>query len=349
VAAPDSELLSVHKPVWVGALVSVAVAVRLKLWVGVMVPVRVCVQVRKRVRVGVYVSWTEGLMETDWVKEPQGLDEPEIDTVLVFDCVVLDVNVDVLFVLPETMTVRDPVVLALCVLVAAAVAVPNDVWLDVLDVEIDAVPVPVPVEVLVDDAEPVSVADPVVVAEEETERGGVRVGGGRRLREPVPLSVTEARRVIEPLAVAVAVWVARPVIEPEAEPVTVTESFRELVSVVDCCGLRVPRTLREGVVEAVEVLDRVELRVPVSDLFSERDLGGDEVPVLEAAIVRVAVPDAVVVRVPGPLRVPVTDAVDVLDWETELVPVAVKRIDRLRGGDREGDGELDAVFEPRAE
>lgn len=72
-----------------------------------MVPVRVCVQVRNSVRVGVYVSWTEGLMETDWVKEPQGLDEPEIDTVLVFDCVVLDVNVDVLLVLTDTMMLRD--------------------------------------------------------------------------------------------------------------------------------------------------------------------------------------------------------------------------------------------------
>ena len=152
-----------------------------------MVPVRVCVQVRKSVRVGVYVSWTEGLMETDWVKEPQGLDEPEIDTVLVFDCVVLDVNVDVLLVLPETMTVRDPVVLALCVLVAAAVTVPTDVCVVVLDTEEEDVGVPEAVDVLVDEAEPVSVADPVVVAEEETERGGVRVGGGRRLREPVAL------------------------------------------------------------------------------------------------------------------------------------------------------------------
>ena len=68
---------------------------------------RVCVHVRNSVRVGVYVSWTEGLIDTDCVKEPQGLDEPEMDTVLVFDCVVLEVNVYVTLVLAEKRTVRD--------------------------------------------------------------------------------------------------------------------------------------------------------------------------------------------------------------------------------------------------
>lgn len=101
--------------------------------------------------------------------------------------------------------------------------------------------------------------------------------------------------------------------------------------------------------DPVDVLDWVELRVPVSDLFSEREVTGEDVPVLENAMVRVAVPDAVVVRVTGPLRVPVTEVVDVLDWDVELVPVAVKRRERLRGGEREGDGELEAVLEPRAE
>lgn len=98
-------------------------------------------------------------------------------------------------------------------------------------------------DVLVDDAEPVSVADPVVVAEEETDPGGVRVGGGTRLRDPVALSVTEAARLLDPDAVAVDVWVPRSVAEPEAEPVTVTEAFGEPVVVVDCPGLIVPLTL----------------------------------------------------------------------------------------------------------
>jgi hypothetical protein len=49
--------------------------------------------VRNSVRVGVYVSWTEGLIDTDSLKEPQGLDEPEMETVLVLDCVVLEVKV----------------------------------------------------------------------------------------------------------------------------------------------------------------------------------------------------------------------------------------------------------------
>ena len=243
----------------------------------------------------------------------------------------------------------DCVGLALWVLVAAAVAVPNEVCVVVLDVETDAVVVPVPLEVLVDEAEPVPVADPVKVPEEETERGGVPVGGGTRVRDPVALSVREDLRVIEPDAVAVDVWVPRSVAEPEAEPVVVTESFREPVAVLEPATVSVPPTLREEVAEPVDVLDRVELRVPVSDLLRERDLGGEGVPVLEGAMLRVAVPDAVVVRVPGPLRVPVTEEVDVLDWETELVPVLVNRADRLRGGEREGDGELEAVLEPRAE
>ena len=243
----------------------------------------------------------------------------------------------------------DCVGLALWVLVAAAVAVPNEVCVVVLDVETDAVVVPDAVEVFVDETEPVSVGEPVKAAEEETVRGGVRVGGGTRVRDPVALSVREDLRVIEPDAVAVDVWVPRSVAEPEAEPVVVTESFREPVAVLEPATVSVPPTLREEVAEPVDVLDRVELRVPVSDLLRERDLGGEGVPVLEGAMLRVAVPDAVVVRVPGPLRVPVTEEVDVLDWETELVPVLVNRADRLRGGEREGDGELEAVLEPRAE
>ena len=154
---------------------------------------------------------------------------------------------------------------------------------------------------------------------------------------------------MEPDPVAVAVRLPRSVAEPEAEPVVVTESFREPVAVLEPAIVSVPPTLREEVAEAVDVLERVELRVPVSDLLKERDLGGEGVPVLEGAILRVAVPDAVVVRVTGPLRVPVTEPVEVLDWETELVPVVVNRAERLMGGEREGDGELEAVFEPRAE
>lgn len=42
---------------------------------------------------GVKESCAEGLIETDCVKEPQGLEEPEIDTVLVLDCVPLEVKV----------------------------------------------------------------------------------------------------------------------------------------------------------------------------------------------------------------------------------------------------------------
>jgi hypothetical protein len=58
-----------------------------------MVPLRVCVQVLYRVRVGVKESSAEGLIETDCVMEPHGLEEPEMDTVLVFDWVPLEVSV----------------------------------------------------------------------------------------------------------------------------------------------------------------------------------------------------------------------------------------------------------------
>ena len=42
---------------------------------------------------GVKESSAEGLMETDCVMEPHGLEEPEIDTVLVFDWVPVEVSV----------------------------------------------------------------------------------------------------------------------------------------------------------------------------------------------------------------------------------------------------------------
>jgi hypothetical protein len=189
----------------------------------------------------------------------------------------------------------------------------------------------------------------VKVPEEVAEPGGVTVGGGARVTDPVTLSVIDAARLLEPDALAVAVRVPRPVADPEAEPVTVTESCREPVTVLEPATLSVPLTLREGVADPVDVLDCVELRVPVSDVFSEREIKGEDVPVFEDVIVRVAVPEAVGLRVMGPLRVPVTEAVDVLDWEIELVPVVVKRTDRLRGGEREGEVELEAVLEPRAE
>lgn len=70
---------------------------------------------------------------------------------------------------------------------------------------------------------------------------------------------------------------------------------------------------RVGLPEADCVLDCAELREGVGLVFRERDRAGDELPVLEGAILLVSVPDAVGVLEPTLLRVPVEDTVDVFD------------------------------------
>ena len=168
-------------------------------------------------------------------------------------------------------------------------------------------------DVFVEDAEPVVAPEDVSVGEEDAEPVGDTVGRGARVRVPVTVSVTVGRRLTLPHDVDVAERVVGPVAEAEAVPVSLKDPFGVPVIVRERGAVGVSALQRVGLTEDICVLDWAELRVPLTVVFTERDMPGDEVPVLDGAMLRVRVPDAVVVLEPTALRVPVEDTVDVFD------------------------------------
>ena len=163
------------------------------------------------------------------------------------------------------------------------------------------------------DTERVVSTELVSVADADAEPVGVTVGRGARVTVCVTVSVTVGRRLTLPHDVEVAERVVGPVAEPEAVLVSVKEAFGVPVVVWERGAVGVSARQRVGVAEVVCVLDCEELRVSVGLVLRDRDCAGDDVPVLEGAMLRVKVPDAVGDLDPAPLRVPVEDTVDVFD------------------------------------
>lgn len=182
-----------------------------------------------------------------------------------------------------------------------------------LELLVDDVYVAEEVDVFVEDAERVVAPDPVCVGEEDAEPVADIVRAGPRVRVPVTVSVTEGRRLTLPQEVEVAVRVPRAVTVTEAVPVSLKEPLRVPVTVRERGAVGVSARQRVGVAELDRVFDWAELRVGVGLVFRERERAGDEVPVLEGAMLLVNVPDAVGVLEPAPLRVVVEDTVDVFD------------------------------------
>lgn len=153
----------------------------------------------------------------------------------------------------------------------------------------------------------------MVVPEEEDEPVEETVGRGTRVREPETVTVTEGRRVTLTQEVddAERVWGPEP--DGEGVPVWVTEPFGVPVTLREMGGVRELSLQRLGEGEAEGVLEGAGLFVWLKLVFREEESTGDIVPVLEKAMVRLDVPDAVGVLETGPLRVPVEDTVDVFD------------------------------------
>ena len=190
------------------------------------------------------------------------------------------------------------------------------------------------VELFVVEAERESLVEGVFIAEKEGEPVPETVGRGARVREPVTVSVTEARRLTLGQEVEDAERVIGPVAEGEGVPVSVTEPFGVLVMLREMGGLRLPALQRVGEGDAEGVFDRGGVLVGLGLLLIEEERAGDLVPVLEKAIVRLEVPDEVDVLDVAALRLPVEHAVGVLDCEMEPVDVPETRIERLFGAER---------------
>jgi hypothetical protein len=209
--------------------------------------------------------------------------------------------------------VVDTVVVADRVFVRAAVAVPQELSVVDLELLVDAVYVAEEVDVFVDEGERVSAVDSVPLEDVEAEPVEDIVGGGSRVTETVALSVTEGRRETLPQADAVAVQDCFAVADSVGVVVYVAAGFRVRLPVREIGGVNVSALQRVGEGELDGVFEWGGLRVGLALVFRERESLGENVPVFEDVIVRVAVPEAVGVLEIGPLRVPVEDTVDVFD------------------------------------
>ena len=110
-----------------------------------------------------------------------------------------------------------------CVFVVAAVAVAQEVCVELFELLVEEVYVAEEVDVFVEDADRVVAPDPVCVGEEDAEPVADTVGGGTRVRVPVIVSVTEGRGLTLPQEVEVAVRVPRAVTVPEGVPVSLND------------------------------------------------------------------------------------------------------------------------------
>jgi hypothetical protein len=153
----------------------------------------------------------------------------------------------------------------------------------------------------------------VVVPDEEDEPVEETVGRGARVSEPEPVWLTEGRRVTVTQEVddAERVWGREP--DGEAVPVSVTETFGVAVMLREMGGVALAALQRLGEGDAEGVLESAGLFVGLELVFREEERAGDFEPVLEKAVVRLDVPDAVGVLETELLRVPVEDTVDVFD------------------------------------
>ena len=153
----------------------------------------------------------------------------------------------------------------------------------------------------------------MVVPDEEDEPVEETVGRGARVSEPEPVWLTEGRRVTVTQEVddAERVWGREP--DGEAVPVSVTETFGVAVMLREMGGVALAALQRLGEGDAEGVLESAGLFVGLELVFREEERAGDFEPVLEKAVVRLDVPDAVGVLETELLRVPVEDTVDVFD------------------------------------
>lgn len=235
------------------------------------------------------------------------------------------------------------------VFVLAGVAVAHELCVGVFELLVDDVYVAEEVDVFVEDAERVVRPESVSVEEGVLEPGADTLRGGTRLRVPLTVFVTEGRRVMLPQEVDVAERVRGAVTVGEGVPVSLNVCLELILVLRERTAVGVSSRQRVGVAEVERVLDRMELRVGVRLVLLERDRAGDEVPVLDWAILRVKVPDAVFVLDPAALRVAVEDTVDVFDWDVEPVEVTVARIVRDGAVEREMVAEPEEVLEGRGE
>ena len=139
------------------------------------------------------------------------------------------------------------------------------------------------------------------------------VGSGTRVSEPETVTVTEGRRVTLTQEVDDAERVWGPELDGEGVPVSVIETFGVAVMLREMGGVTLAALQRLGEGDAEGVLEGAGLFVGLKLVFSEEESAGVVEPVLEEAMVRLDVPDAVGVLETEPLRVPVEDTVDVFD------------------------------------
>ena len=228
---------------------------------------------------------------------------PETDTVLVFEvlilavCVRVEKSVLVAKMVFETVVVADPV------FVVAAVAVPRELCVVVFELLIDAVYVPEDVDVFVKRGERVSVPDRVPAEADadpvdDIVGGGTRVTEAVAVsltvlrRETLPetdaVEVRDCFPVAEPVGVVVSVRAGIRVTEPLREMgLSVSPLQRvgegELLCVFVRGGLRVGLTLllieREAAGEKVPVFEDVIVRVAVPEAVGVLDRGPLRLPV----------------------------------------------------------------------
>ena len=117
----------------------VAVSVRLRLYVGLADCVRVCVQVRYRVSVGVKVSRTLWVTVVQVVNEWRGVEEPDTETVLVLDALMLAVWVEVRILLDVRARLVEIVAVADWVFVVAPLLVPQEVCVELFELLVEEV------------------------------------------------------------------------------------------------------------------------------------------------------------------------------------------------------------------
>ena len=234
------------------------------------------------------------------------------------------------------------------VLERAALTVPHEEPVDVLEELGEAVYVAVAELVLEAEADFVELEEKVLAAEGDDDAVLLMVRNGARESVMEVEVVAEARRVILTGEVPVGVWLLREVTDGVAEMVDVrVRGGERLGDGETSTGDALLALQRVGVGDAEFVLEA--LVDALADLV-RRMLGlveADAVGVLEVAGVRVRVPEAVCVRVGRGLRVGDELTVDVLEVDTLLVDVGVLRMVRDWGAERVKEGLLDDVLDGR--
>jgi len=232
------------------------------------------------------------------------------------------------------------------VLERAALRVPHEEPVDVLEELGEEVYVAVAELVLEEEGDFVEFEEKVLAAVEEGEAVALMVGKGARESVIEVEGLGVPRRVTLTEEVPVCVWLLRGVTEGVAEIVDVRVRGGERVGVGEkSTGDALLALQRVGVGDADCVLEA--LVDALTDLVRRilAVVEADPVGVLEVIPVRVWVPEAVCVRVRGGLRVSVEEAVDVLEDDTLAVEVGVRRILCDWWAERVKEGLLDEVLD----